>query len=58
MQRRGWREKERQENDEEGKWKEGKEGELLITWSEQWPGGVVAARLKLAGSGLGQGEDG
>jgi len=25
-----------------------KEGELMVTWSEQWPGGVVAAKLKLA----------
>jgi len=24
------------------------EGELMVTWSEQWPGGVVAAELKLA----------
>lgn len=24
------------------------EGELMVTWSEQWPGGVVAAKLKLA----------
>lgn len=23
-------------------------GELMVTWSEQWPGGVVGARLKLA----------
>jgi len=24
------------------------EGELMVTWSEGWPGGVVAAKLKLA----------
>ena len=25
--------------------------EVVVTWSEQWPGGVVAARIKFAGDG-------
>ena len=43
----------------EGKWmyciyphvwaRGGDKAELLVTWSEMWPGGVVAARVKLAG---------
>ena len=24
------------------------EGELLVTWSENWPGGVVGAKVKLS----------